>query len=399
MINKILFLMLVIFALFFPTKHYDIYHFSLLGGSVLLLLLTEFKVSLNFYAKYFAVLIFIITIGSFVSSIYLGADFFKNITEVFRFLPVLLLLLSYKVINFNKNQLDVVLYFYAFLVSTICLLQYLGVEAVLNLSKIYGSELQVENSLLLSSRAIGLSTGPGNNGALFTILYIYFFSSFLFFKENKIINSIFMFLCVLSVILSQSQTSLVALGFSSIFSLILILILDKKKFFNTSVFCIVFAMAFSFVFLFVKNLSKFGYLISLFNEGLSRNSYQVRMDKVSEVVDLSFSNPIMFFIGYGKDLVPNSTALDNEYVFYLGVYGFISVILMVLFYLSFILFIFRANKIYSDYVLCIMIFAGAIIAWPSSFTLDPRLLFILTILMIFSLREKEFYRNNRDSVL
>lgn len=396
MINKIIFFILVLFALFFPTKYYNIYHFVLLGGAGLLILIGSIKLSLSLYAKYFLMLTAIIILGSLISSIYLGSDFFKNITEVFRFLPVILFLLNYKSIEFNKKELDILFFVYTFLVSILCILQYVGFESVLNLSKIYGSELQVENSLILSSRAIGLSTGPGNNGALFSILYVYFLSGFLFFKNKKIINSFCMLLCLISVILSQSQTSLVSVGLVTVFSLILIFFLDNKKFFNIYVFSMIGIMFLGLSFVFIKYLDKFGYLVSLFDEGLSRNSYQVRMDKVDEVVNLSFSNPIMFWLGYGKDLVPNSSALDNEYIFYLGVYGFLSILLMVLFYFNFIMFVFNNKKYYSDFLLCLVVFLGAIMAWPSSFTLDPRLLFIFTILMIFSLREKNLLNKERD---
>ena len=144
--------------------------------------------------------------------------------------------------------------------------------------------------------------------------------------------------------------------------------------------------------IFYKFLNKFGYLISLFEEGLTRNSYKIRVEKMDAVLDFSFSNPIMFFFGYGKDLVPNATALDNEYAFYLGVYGAFSLMLLFVFYLYFLTSVFNKNKNFPDFLLCLTVFAGLIIAWPSSFTLDPRLLFIFTIYLIFSLREKNIQR-------
>lgn len=392
MINKIIFLILIFFALFFPTKYYSIYHFVLLGGASLLILINGVKLNISFYARYFLILIVLIVFNVFVSSIYLGSDFFRNATEIFRFLPTLLFLLCYRAININRQNIYFLFCSYTSVVTIICCLQYLGFESVLNLSRIYGSELQVENSLIISSRAIGLSTGPGNNGAMFTILYVYFLSNFLFFKERKSINIIFMLLCAVSVVFAQSQTSLVAISLVTLFSLVILFIIDKRKVLNFYVFFVFFNVILGMGVIFYKFLNKFGYLISLFEEGLTRNSYKVRVEKMDAVLDLSFSNPIMFFFGYGKDLVPNATALDNEYAFYLGVYGAFSLMLLFVFYLYFLTSVFNKNKNFPDFLLCLTVFAGLIIAWPSSFTLDPRLLFIFTIYLIFSLREKNIQR-------
>lgn len=387
MINKVLFCILALFVLFFPTKYYVEFHIIYLFIVFLLLFVNRFKLNYSLYSNYFSILIVLICTSSLLSSIYLSSDFLRNFTEVFRFIPSLLLLLMFKGLAVNIKFVNFILSIYTIIVSLFCFLQYIGYSPVIAFSSIYGSDLQVEHSLLASNRALGLSTGPGNNGALFSILYTYYLISIICLTEKKIFNVLLLVLCILSILFSQSQTALVVIAMTTIFSIFMMFLKNRKKMFNFYNFSIIGMILLLTPYFLFKNLDKLGYLISLFDQGLSRNSYQVRMYKNDLVYDLVFSNPFFFFLGYGKDLVPNATALDNEIIFYLGVYGAISVLLLIVFYLSFFI-VFLKNKFsYWNFLLCAIVFAGSILSWPSGFTLDPRILFIFTLFLIISLKK------------
>lgn len=379
-------LLFVFIILFFPTKYFALYYglISLLTLSVFTI--SKFKCLKTIYFNLFFILTCLIVISSSLSSIYLNSDFFRNITEVVRFIPVILIFANYKNYAISYFQLFSIFSIYTIIGSFINVFQFLGVKFINGISELYNDPLHIENSLGIANRSLGMSGGPGPNGVIFAILFVFFFTSLLS-GRFKFLSIILMLFSLVSIFCSQSQTAFVALSLAILFILGLWSISNYKRKSFYYIFCLVFFILITGLYYLLKNIQNFKYLNTLFEYGLNRSSYQSREFKFDETIKI-LDNFFFSMIGYGKDYIPGSSALDNEYLFIFSVYGFIGFSIVILFYYYNTVYLYfkGAENIYK-YLIVFTCFMGLIVSWPSSFLLDPRVLFVLIIYIVCYLRE------------
>lgn len=386
---------LAFLVLFFPSKYFILYHAIIISFLLVYIFLLKKKTVIDnsLLLKIVFLLMVWIAIDSILVSIFFLNDAFRNLSEFFRFIPLLLLLCSFNSEPIDKKTITKVLFFYVVVVCSVCLLQFKGVSFINVITQFYNDPRQVENSLEISRRALGLSTGPGSNAVILVIIYSYFLALFYSDKNSKniIFYMVTLLLSAFGILLSQSQTGFVVLILITLYSLFFNLLFPssskaRKKIILLSVIIII-----CVILIITKYWEDLRYLLSLFDYGLERSSYQKREEKVATVIELiTTSSIVLFLVGYGKDYIPDSAALDNEFIFLLSVYGLAVFLCILLLYFSVIIksYILK-GKDSNLQVLHFVIVSGIILSWPSSFLLDPRILVLLSIFISIYLRNKE----------
>lgn len=379
------FLLLII--LFFPTKYFFLYYGLIITLLFLFFILCVRKCRKSIYLTFFIILSSLIFFNSSLSFIYFGSDFFRNSTELVRYFPVILILASFQVFIISFFNLYIIFSIYVLIATLINFMQFSGLMFADKIAKVYNDPIHVENALKLANRSLGLSGGPGPNGIIFVILFVFFFTA-LISKKYKFISLLMMSLSTVSIFLSQSQTAFIALALTLLFILFIFFFENYNKKYFYYIFSVFFLIIFLAGLYLLSSIQNFKYLNTLFEQGLGRSSYQNRELKFSDTMNLIDNNLFFYFIGHGKDYIPSSSALDNEYLFVLSVYGILGLFLFILFYIYNIvyLYLYGVNNIYK-YLIFFTCFSGLIVAWPNSFLLDPRILFILVIYIACYLRE------------
>nr|WP_133147001.1 hypothetical protein [Vibrio splendidus] len=235
-----------------------------------------------------------------------------------------------RLIKHEKGFIVKVTITYIYLNSIVSYLQYsykLNSIVVNSVAYLYNSIDHVNDSLLLNSRALGLSMGPNSNAVIIILCVL-----FIFYKYNPISAKevIFKYITLLfglcSLLLSQSQTGFIASiaiifciyilrliknPFPSLFKLTLLLIIAVPLVFNSNIIS--------------KLEDKEGglfYLSTLFEKGTERSSYQLRVEKREEMIEKALDLPGWALIGWGKEYFGNeSSATDNEHLYIALVYG------------------------------------------------------------------------------
>lgn len=380
---------LLLAILFFPTKLFSLYYALIIVLAFLTFFLAKFEVKRTIYLTFFVCLVGLIFISSSFSSIYFGSNFFRNITEVVRFLPVIIILAGYRFFVISFLRVYSILVLYVILASLVNIFQFLNFRFVNKISEIYNDPDHIQNSLEIANRSLGLSGGPGPNGIIFVVLFIFFLTTLLS-NRYKFVSLTMMLLSLISIFCSQSQTAFVALGLVVLF--ILGAWLPKnynKKYFYQNFSILLITLSCSFIY-FSDEIQNLKYLNTLFDQGLERSSYQNREVKFNETISVVENNYFFSLIGHGKDYIPNSAALDNEYLFVFSVYGLLGLILFLFFYSYNIIYMyFKGSENIYKYLIVFTSFSGLIIAWPSSFILDPRVLFLLCLYIICYLHAAE----------
>ena len=331
-------------------------------------------------SKVIGVLFFINIFGLFVR-LFIAEDALRDSSEAIRWLFVLLFAF-YLNSNLKKNEYLSLIVISVFVVvnALVSWMQYAQISWADFVTKIYGSETHIDASLGISSRALGLSAGPGQNGATAIIFGIYAFVMFYFKYHQKIISFVLLLLTFLTTLLSQSQTSFGAL----IGGIFLVLILGRVhlprrlRIHNGYIFVVVASLGF----LFYRLIEDLRYLDTLFTFGLGRSSYQGRELKWAEFFEQANENPWLYFIGHGKSYFGlNSGAMDSEYVFVLMIYGVVTfVVLYGLLVWSLMLAYSDVKKGSGEALAYVgVVSCGLISAWPNTFLTDGRIAVILLI--------------------
>lgn len=377
-INSRIFIILIYFILFFPAKYLVGYYAIVISFLFLFTLLNRN----NLHSSNVLKILFFIFIGVALSVslpvFFLGSDIFRNMPEILRFIPLILIILNYKNIKIGESEIFRIFAIYTFINFIISFMQFSNFGAVSFISKIYSSELHLEYSLNSASRALGLSPGPGPNGSISAILSVFYLIKYFYGDGYKKLSILLYFISIVSILLSQSQTAFVAAMLSTImiigfFSLGKLNRSGLKK-----------LMAFNFLvipigfFVFFLYIDKLKYLFTLFEFGTSRSSYIAREEKAKNVLELIFENNFFLFFGHGKDYIEGSSSMDNEYIFLIAVYGVIVTFLIFLLYF-YSIFIAWLNRGVFSYLVIFTVFCGLIIAWPSSFITDSKLMLIFII--------------------
>jgi len=382
-------------SLFFPTKYFDAYHLLMIVLVSLWAWVTGFGIRREkvffIICLFFVFIVFSSSIGFF----YYQTDPIRNFSEMIRYIPLLILSFSMRENQGGADYIKIIKYAF-FIYSVLCLLlsvlQVSKVGLVDGVSDLYGSTHQLEISLGLESRALGFSSGPGQNGVIMTIIFSFSLAR-VYLDKNKNLAIFTVIVSFFTVLFSQSQTAfLVISGVTFYSSLYAIFILKGKcRVIGINVLLVLVPVGFIGLFLMEDSLS---YLFTLFSHGLERSSYQARVIKTDYLFNMTLDHPISFLFGHGKDYFgPVAGHTDNEYIFYLGVYGFSFLVLIVFIYALILSlgYLHKRNYIISSgfYLsLHFMILSGLFLAWPSAFILDPRLLFLVSLVLFLYMRER-----------
>jgi hypothetical protein len=379
------FLFFIVLLLFFPAKNINLYHALIVAYLGFGFFLIDKKLTIGKEVLLLLFFIFLVSFSALWSSIYFLNDPLRNLSEVFRFFPVLMVLMIFGRSHFFYDSLFLkAILFYSFLVFLVCWLQFFDADFISPVTRFYSSDNHIELSLGVSSRALGLSQGPGQNASLMAVIYAISLGQ-LVRKVNVFAWFFVTIFSGLSIFMSQSQTGFIVLLGVTLYCLFYVFI--KWRIFGSkstfSSFFLLFLGGSGVLLYFVDQLS---YLFTLFTHGLARSSFQNRVSKSSDIFFDVIDNPFFLMLGHGKDFFgPISGTMDNEWLFYLSVYGFLPLSMIVLFYL-FVVFqsLFKGRQFFERkpyYVsLSFVVVAGVVLAYPTSFILDPRVLLLLSIL-------------------
>lgn len=382
------FAVLLVFLLFFPGKNIYVHIIGLFAISMIPWL-TGLKLFPSPIPYIFLILVYISTvIGIFIFE----TNAIRNATEllrVFLFLTTLIFFYNLEPQRAFETFKKVAFYF-IILNFSLMLSQFLQVGMTDSLTNIYGSENHIELSLGISNRALGLSSGPGQAGAISVVFFTIFYAIWLL-GDKSWHTILIIVLAFASVLLSQSQTSFIIMvgiiAYGILYSAI-----KLKNIKPLIIAYILLSIGFSFFWDFIS--TDLQYLFSLFDQGLERNSYKAREIKTAHLFSLTMENPLGIIFGYGKDYFGHlAGAMDNEYMFLYGVYGLIFLLIIVFCYLTIIAKSWLVKKsFYSEnpYLLPLsfLIVIGIIMSWPASFILDIRIMLILTFFIAIYFKKK-----------
>lgn len=387
--------LLFITTLFFPAKYIDI-HTTLVSLSLIFVIMSygyliPKRNSIILFITFFLLVVISSSIGTFLYD----TSPLKNITEIVRFFPILLIIGSFNgsipVIKYLTN----VFLFYSISVLTVSFLQIISPELVAPVTSFYNSPKHIDISLASSSRALGLSTGPGQNGFIMAVLFSFAISQIIA-GDKRIRLKIIAIASFISVILSQSQTSFILVLISFIYGILFSIFYLKREQGRIGIrYLIVFTPLAFFGVLHFKD--KLNYLFSLFAYGLERSSYKSRVSNATEIYSLMLDNPVSILFGHGKGFFGDRAGhMDNEYIFYISIYGLLASMLVLSFYAYIILIPYLKDKSYirkNPYLLPLhlIVIVGAVAAWPASFILDTRVLVIIAILYIMYVKTNISY--------
>lgn len=315
--------------------------------------------------------------------------------ELFRYIPLFFFLLTYKKYKIEYIPLCRILFVYAGIDFFVSILQTLNVGVVNFISRLYASDLHIQNSLGLSLRAIGLSRGPGDHGAIMVVLFVFFFSN-CFYKYSKL-NLWGCLLTLITILLSQSQTSFIAMMFAIFVILFYYFLLGRKnqKYKSIKLGVLLTVCGVFFVNYFFKNLR---YLYTLIERGTDRSSFQLRLEKTDFIISEIKKDPILSIIGFGKDYWGElSSAMDNEYLYIFAVYGLVIFILAIFFVILHLYRGFFLQSVFINKGLYFVIVAGLVIAYPTSFFTEPRIIILLVFLSL--LTENNFFVNPKHKFM
>lgn len=381
-------------VLFFPTRFFILYHVCVAAWLMLGVVFSRSPYKTKFLLILLSTM-FLILVSSTVGILFWDTGIYRNYSEIFRYLPLFFLVAFYKLFNIKLDFLMIFLSFYILCAATVSIMQLYNPDVSGFITSIYGDSHHIKNALKIGGRSIGLSSGPGQNGAISVIVCSITIAYYLSLNRAGVFGVLSLFSSFLVVMASQSQTSLISLFFILLYSVAFFILKGNYKQIKRSLSLLSFGIGSMLLFMFYYS-DKLRYLLTLFDRGLERNSYQVRLEKYGEVFRLTLENIFLLIVGHGKDFFGElSRAIDNEYLFYLSVYGLIVAIIFILVYLFVIyrswVMPFRSQTT-SFVALHFAIVSGMVLAWPSSFILDPRILILLGLLWSVD-------KNNRINIL
>ncbi|MCS6724573.1 O-antigen ligase family protein, partial [Proteus mirabilis] len=324
---------------------------------------------------------------------FISGDNLRDALETFRFIPIFLFFLYKKCFIIKKQSLYNIFIVYIVLNSFLCFLQYYykSDSTIVNfIAYFYNSDIHFNESLLLNSRALGFSMGPNSNAVI--ILLCLFFIFFKYKPTSKLqsfLKYITITLGIISLILSQSQTGIIALIAISIYLIVMYFIKKPQIITVCTLFITFFAVIIIANTSLLDKLSdKNGglyYLSTLFKQGTERSSYQIRIEKRNAMIDTAISKPFYSFIGWGKDYFGDeSSATDNEHLYIALIYGPIIwiLILSVAFYYGSIYTIkYLYSKNFELLLVPTTMLCWVIVAIPAAFITYPEALILSALLL------------------
>jgi hypothetical protein len=386
--------------LLLPAKNYFVYYgLVLLVFFVLFFFLRYPKFRITFHLEYTLLLLGVAITGQFLRILFLSptGPWIRDFYEFARFLPVILVLLFDGMWDqIEYSFLFRAAYIYVVLDLMISIVQLFNIPTfgILSVVKVvFNDPGHFESSLRIAGRTLGLSAGPGQHGLIVLMLFFILFAGFITrksgMKDGCTILGIF--LAVLDLLLTQSQSSFAALLLGvcilSFYLLVFGMRLQKKRVLVVTLVALVVLAP-----LVVLLWDSLRYLSTLFVQGISRHAYTTRQEKWAIVLGMVQNKYLQLIVGFGKQYFEElGTAMDNEFLFFIVVYG---VVFSFLLYSSIALFLFNAlidPKRYLEnawrVLLLGFLISGMVISWPSSFLLYPPVSVFYAVFLIGSEKE------------
>ena len=222
----------------------------------------------------------------------------------------------------------------------------------------YQSSFHLENALGISKRALGLYPDPTTHGLAMGLLALFFLG---YTVNSKDTHRLIASLTALSLVaMSQSQTAFIStvLGIVTLF---FFKVITQPTLRVTILLGALFGGALALLLRYAEELS---YLFLLFKVGLNRNSFQRRIQKREDSLEIMHDEPLGVVLGWGKDyLGSTSAALDNEYLFVYLVYGLPGLFL----FLAILVALLIHGILTKSHVLLASTVLGVVAAYPASF--------------------------------
>jgi hypothetical protein len=310
---------------------------------------------------------------------------FRDYVEIFRYLPITICFLrptAWKNIK-PENFIDASLV-YCTIDGIISFFQFIGLEVPIIqrlLVSLYYNEVHFTISLGESNRALGLSPGPGQHGTMMLLFYIIFLCDSFLYNRRPVLNFVGVIGSLLIIILAQVQTAFVSIA------IVTPLVIISSNFSNNKsvryrayIILAIFTCLLVWLFAFSGFLQNFAYLNSLFEQGLGRSSYQIRLKMWSKFFDMTREKPQWIISGWGKDYFGSDSGhMDSDLVYIYCIYGliFASAFFLSIIYFS-ATFLRELNKNISQYpfrsTLFFIILSGLIMSWSLSFFIDIKVI-------------------------
>lgn len=312
-------------------------YFSFFGFGLYLTTIMSFFLFLSVFLyevkiDRFTILIFLICFCVFLSTIYSSAfgtasDDYRNYIEIvkyFQFIPYLVLLNC-----INRKGIDKIV------ISQIILSSYLYVIVFLLQLINPGNIGYIISAFYLggdSSHLVGIDSGQRlpitgsnpNSGAVIGCFYVFFYITCIL-ESKRVLYFIMLALITLSVVMTQSRTTLVGLAFC----IVIFILLSKASLkFKSSVFLLIPVIIF-FIYNYL-NLDYIKYGIQYLLEG-NNNSVNVRLDTFQVAKEAFLKSP---WLGVGPSKDEFGSTLDSEYVLIFMRYGIIGCFVFLLFIIN-----------------------------------------------------------------
>ena len=380
----------LVLLLMVPFKSLYVYYFI----SFFLILLFTFneRLTWNFPARMLALFIVYYFLMSSFRFLTTMDPIVRDFVEVFRFFPLLYLML--KLNYFKKISYDNIVracFFYLLIDGTVTLLQFfnlnfLGIIDIVH-SGYTSTSFFESDDMTVTNRSPGLSAQIGAHGAILMSMTFVMLSGIMNKCNSKWKSYVGLFLSLVLLILNQSRTTFIATVVVLFFFILLYLLFgyfkQRRKIFV--IFTIIMTVGMMIFISYYDLLSNIGYLLKLTNLEQSVDATYTRFNKWDWYFLAAEERSLWLVTGWGKDFFgAKSGSFDSDYLYFFFVYGPFALISFLLFaarYAFKTLFNCKRHMLKNfEMSFFFVLFGGSIIALTASFFLLPQIIFLLFFL-------------------
>lgn len=376
-----------IMVLFLPTNSFYLFYSVLAVGLFLLLWGSKgvFPWRSEIFYIYIGVLIFLISLSLFRAMFFYNLEDFKELSKVIIFVTVI-----FFGVRVRAQSLEFIFSVFVVINCAVALFQYLGFYGlgIREITDLYNAKGHVGVSLSYSApRALGLSSGPGQQ----SVVGLFFFSYFLvlyFFGGGGYKRLGICLIALLSAVLSQSKTALIAIAIgSAVVALLFVAHAGYKGKLVMIVFSIltlggVIAFKGQILFLFPE-------YARLLAQGGNVSSLHGRFWNWSQMLDVLLGENSLFFylFGVGRSGMEshgvNDLPYDSDYLYILINYGLVGLFLLLALIAWFLArgFLFFSRENVYGKILIVALIYGSISAVALNYYFEPRVMVLFAIII------------------
>lgn len=383
---------LLLLLLLIPTKSFYIF-FPL--AWLFLIIYFRGKIILDKKVWLSIFLIWALIIVALIRMFYFQTFSFTDIKEISKFLsiPLILMLRNNMKARFYKDFFYAALFF-SLINLIVVILQYTQLtpgitELLFSIFNLDEMRDLVFPKSIIHLRAIGLSPGPGEQGTLNGVLFLYFL--FMKLYKNEKYSVLGMFCTISQVMLCQSRTALLGLGGALFIILVMNSLREKGRIKKLSVKLLFISTLLVIVFLLLFS-SYFLYFNLLLERGTDLSSFEGRKDIWMFLLSIIENNEFLLPLGYGRAAFPGQSVFDNEYIYFFIVHG---LVLTFIFY-SFISYFMSKtminwkNTIWVNKYIFSILMMGLVCSFGLLFFTEPKMSIIILLFSVYSLNFEKY---------